>query len=133
LTVRDVYRERPLTRVIFDRRRRTPASARVFSTQAHGPVRVVGSPGEDLQSILRQLANEGIQSLLLEGGARLHEAAWDADVVDYVQLYVTPAACGPAGVPLFNGRPWSLSSLIEARVEVLGPDTVIEGYVHRPH
>jgi diaminohydroxyphosphoribosylaminopyrimidine deaminase / 5-amino-6-(5-phosphoribosylamino)uracil reductase len=133
LTVRDVYRERPLTRVIFDRRRRTPQAARVFSTQVQGPVRVVGSPGEDLKSILRQLASEGIQSLLLEGGARLHAAAWDADVVDYVQLYVTPAALGPTGVPLFGGRPWSMSSVIEPRIEVLGPDTLIEGYVHRPH
>jgi riboflavin biosynthesis pyrimidine reductase len=79
------------------------------------------------------LAGEGIQSLLLEGGAQLHAAAWDADVVDYVQLYVTPVALGPGGVPLFGGRPWSLSSLIEPKAEMLGPDTLIEGYVHRPH
>jgi diaminohydroxyphosphoribosylaminopyrimidine deaminase/5-amino-6-(5-phosphoribosylamino)uracil reductase len=133
LTVRDVYRERPLTRVIFDRRRRAPASARVFSTIKDGPVLVAGSPGEDLQSVLRYLAREGIQSVLLEGGAQIHAAAWDAGVVDYVQLFVTPVALGPAGVPLFGGRPWSMSSLIEPRVELLGPDTLIEGYVHRPH
>ena len=133
LTVRDVYRERPLTRVIFDRRRRTPASARVFSTIKDGPVVVAGSPGEDLQSVLRYLAREGIQSVLLEGGAQIHAAAWDAGVVDYVQLFVTPVALGPEGVPLFGGRPWSMSSLIEPRVELLGPDTLIEGYVHRPH
>jgi diaminohydroxyphosphoribosylaminopyrimidine deaminase/5-amino-6-(5-phosphoribosylamino)uracil reductase len=133
LTVRDVYRERPLTRVIFDRRRRAPASARVFSTIKDGPVLLAGSPGEDLQSVLRYLAREGIQSVLLEGGAQIHAAAWDAGVVDYVQLFVTPVALGPAGVPLFGGRPWSMSSLIEPRVELLGPDTLIEGYVHRPH
>jgi diaminohydroxyphosphoribosylaminopyrimidine deaminase/5-amino-6-(5-phosphoribosylamino)uracil reductase len=133
LTVRDVYRERPLIRVIFDRRRRTPASARVFSTIKDGPVAVVGSPGEDLQSVLRHLASEGIQSVLLEGGAHVHAAAWDAGVVDYVQLFVAPVALGPEGVPLFGGRPWSMASLIEPRVELLGPDTLIEGYVHRPH
>lgn len=133
LTVRDVYRERPLARVIFDRRRRTPASARIFSTAADGPVVVVGSPGSDLKSVLRQLGAEGIQSLLLEGGALVHAAAWDEDVVDYVQLYVTPVVLGPEGVPLFGGRPWSPSSLIDPRIEVLGPDTLIEGYVHRPH
>ena len=94
---------------------------------------VVGSPGETLRSILRQLGREGIQSLLLEGGAQIHAAAWDEDVVDYVQLYVTPAVLGPEGVPLFGGRPWSLSSLIDPKVELLGPDTLIEGYVHRPH
>jgi diaminohydroxyphosphoribosylaminopyrimidine deaminase/5-amino-6-(5-phosphoribosylamino)uracil reductase len=133
LTVRDVYRERPLVRVIFDRRRRTPASARVFSTIKDGPVVVVGAPGEDLQSALRHLASEGIQSVLLEGGAHVHAAAWDAGVVDYVQLFVAPVALGAGGVPLFGGRPWSLSSLIEPKVELLGPDTLIEGYVHRPH
>ena len=132
LTVRDVYRERPLLRVIFDRRRRTPRDARVFSTLEQGPVRMVGSADDDLQSVLRQLASEGVQSMLLEGGAQLHAAAWDADVVDYVQLYVTPVALGPSGIPLFGGRPWSLSSLIDPRVELLGPDTLIEGYVHRP-
>jgi len=133
LTVRDVYRERPLIRVIFDRRRRTPASARVFSTIKDGPVLVVGSRGEDLQSVLRHLASEGIQSLLLEGGAQIHAAAWDAGLVDYVQLFVAPVALGREGVPLFGGRPWSMSSLIDPRVELLGPDTLIEGYVHRPH
>jgi diaminohydroxyphosphoribosylaminopyrimidine deaminase/5-amino-6-(5-phosphoribosylamino)uracil reductase len=133
LTVRDVYRERPLTRVVFDRRRRTLPTARIFSTVADGPVLVVGSPGEDLKSMLRQLAREGIHSVLLEGGAQIHAAAWDEDLVDYVQLYVTPVALGPEGVPVFGGRPWPLSSLIDARVELLGPDTLIEGYVHRPH
>jgi len=133
LTVRDVYRERPLTRIIFDRRRRTPPTARIFSTGADGPVLVVGSPGEGLKSMLRQLGREGIQSVLLEGGAQIHAAAWDEDVVDYVQLYVTPAVLGPEGVPLFGGRPWSLASLIDPKVELLGPDTLIEGYVHRPH
>lgn len=133
LTVRDVYRERPLTRVVFDRRRRTPPTARIFSTVADGPVQVVGSPGEDLTSMLRQLAREGIHSVLLEGGAHIHAAAWDEDVVDYVQLYVTPVALGSDGVPVFGGRPWPLSSLIEPKVELLGPDTLIEGYVHRPH
>jgi len=133
LTVRDVYRERPLLRVVFDRRRRTPSTARIFSTTESGPVRVVGSAGESLQSMLRALAREGIQSILLEGGAALHEAAWDEGVVDYVQLYVAPMALGPGGLPLFNGRPWSMASLIDPKIELLGPDTLIEGYVHRPH
>ena len=32
LTVRDCYRLRPLARVVFDRRLRTPSTARLFST-----------------------------------------------------------------------------------------------------
>jgi diaminohydroxyphosphoribosylaminopyrimidine deaminase/5-amino-6-(5-phosphoribosylamino)uracil reductase len=132
LTAREVYRERPLLRVIFDRRRRTPATARIFSTAAAGPVKMVGSPGESLTSVVRQLAAEGVQSLLIEGGATVHAAAWDEGLVDYVQLYVSPRALGGDGIPLFGGRPWPMSSLIDSRVAILGPDTLIEGYVHRP-
>jgi diaminohydroxyphosphoribosylaminopyrimidine deaminase/5-amino-6-(5-phosphoribosylamino)uracil reductase len=157
LTVRDVYRERPLTRVVFDRRLRTPPNARLFSTLAAGPVIILTSRQTILErtahraaleqagativtpepagmrNALRALSAFDIQSLLIEGGAVLHGSAWDEGVVDYVQLYVAPNALGPAGVRLFDGRDVSLSSLIDAKIELLGPDTLIEGYVHRPH
>jgi diaminohydroxyphosphoribosylaminopyrimidine deaminase / 5-amino-6-(5-phosphoribosylamino)uracil reductase len=41
LTARGVFRDRPLVRVVFDRRLRTPPTARLFSTLAAGPVFVV--------------------------------------------------------------------------------------------
>ena len=41
LTARGVYRDRPLVRVIFDRRLRTPPDARLLSTVDVGPVIVV--------------------------------------------------------------------------------------------
>ena len=157
LTARDVYRERPLTRVVFDRRLRTPTRSRLFSTLSAGPViilttreaaaakssersaleragaAVIAPEETGVRQALRALSALGIQSVLLEGGAAVHAAAWDEGVVDYVQLYVTPVALGANGVPLLGGRAWSLSSLIDPKVEVLGPDTLIEGYVHRPH
>jgi diaminohydroxyphosphoribosylaminopyrimidine deaminase/5-amino-6-(5-phosphoribosylamino)uracil reductase len=157
LTARDVYRERPLARVIFDRRLRTPPSARVLSTLDSGPVIILTAPGvaqegsssaealrragatvlpiegSQVGAALRGLPALGIQSLVIEGGAELHAAVWDEDLVDYVQLYVTPAWLGQAGVPLLEGRDFSSASLIERRVEQLGPDVLIEGYVHRPH
>jgi len=131
LTAREVYRERPLTRVIFDRRGRVPPTARIFSTLSAGPVLVVTS--NELREGLEDLAVQGIHSVLLEGGATLHAAAWDAGVIDYVQLYVAPVWLGQDGVPLLEGREFSPASLIERRVEQLGPDVLIEGYVHRPH
>jgi riboflavin biosynthesis pyrimidine reductase len=63
----------------------------------------------------------------------VHAAAWDAGIVDYVQLYVAPVWLGGDGVPLLEGRDFSPASLTEPRVEQLGPDVLIEGYVHRPH
>lgn len=41
LTARGVYRDRPLVRVVFDRRLRTPPAARLFSTLDAGPVIVM--------------------------------------------------------------------------------------------
>jgi diaminohydroxyphosphoribosylaminopyrimidine deaminase / 5-amino-6-(5-phosphoribosylamino)uracil reductase len=131
LTAREVYRERPLARVVFDRRRRVPPTARIFSTLSAGPIMVVTS--SQLDDALKDLALRGIHSLVLEGGATVHAAAWDAGVVDYVQLYVAPVWLGQDGVPLLEGRDFSPASLIERRVEQLGPDVLIEGYVHRPH
>jgi diaminohydroxyphosphoribosylaminopyrimidine deaminase/5-amino-6-(5-phosphoribosylamino)uracil reductase len=156
LTVREIYRERPLARVIFDRRLRTPPAARVLSTISEGPVivlttsesllaepvraatleragaTVVATRQPGIAAALRELPARGIQSLLIEGGSALHGAAWEAGVVDYIQLYVTPAALGAAGVPL-DHRAFSTAGLFERNVDVLGPDVIIEGYVHRPH
>jgi diaminohydroxyphosphoribosylaminopyrimidine deaminase/5-amino-6-(5-phosphoribosylamino)uracil reductase len=155
LTARGAYRSRPLTRVIFDRHLRTPRDARVLSTHDAGPVIIVTtslaedhaearsaleargaeiliSPDGTLKTAVRCLGDREIGSLLLEGGAVIHRAAWDEGVADFVRLYVTPHQIGPGGVRFLNGRPFSSSGLFEMRVEPLGPDVLIEGYVHGP-
>jgi diaminohydroxyphosphoribosylaminopyrimidine deaminase/5-amino-6-(5-phosphoribosylamino)uracil reductase len=154
LTVRGVYRARPLTRVVFDRNLRTPPDARLLSTRASGPVIIVTTaaaaarrdlmrPLEDrgaeievarddsFSSALEPLARRSISSLMLEGGTEMHLAAWDARQVDVVSLYVTPKVLGPGGLRFLPGRRFATSELIDARVEPLGPDVLIEGYVHR--
>ena len=155
LTTRDVFRERPLSRIVFDRRLRMPPTARLLSTLKGGPVIVLtrsdaaGTPraaaleaagativtmeSDDLNAALTQLAASGIQSLVLEGGAALHASAWDAQVVDFVQMYVAPVSLGPGGVPVLAGRCVSPQTLVESRTTQLGPDSLIEGYVHGPH
>jgi diaminohydroxyphosphoribosylaminopyrimidine deaminase/5-amino-6-(5-phosphoribosylamino)uracil reductase len=156
LTARDVYRERPLARIVFDRRLRTPPAARLFSTLSEGPVIILTTtdavaaearraadleragatlvaPAEPgLAAAVRELPRRNIQSLLIEGGTALHAAAWDAKIVDYVQLYVTPIMLGAGGVPI-ESRAFSTAALFDRKVDVLGPDVIIEGYVHRPH
>ena len=154
LTVRDVYRERPLARVIFDRRLRTPATARVFSTLSTGPVIIVTADGgaaaspraealravgatlavsaeDSLRSALARLVPFEIQSVLLEGGPEVHAAAWREGVVDYVQAFIAPSAIGPGGLRVSDAFAASLPALFDSRVEVCGPDVSIEGYVHR--
>jgi len=154
LTVRGVFRTRPLVRVIFDRHLRTPPGARVLSTQEAGPVMIVTGPGgaahaqargrlEDLgvqievvedgtlQAAATRLGKRQIGSLMLEGGAAIHQSAWNEGIVDFVQLYVTPRVLG-AGVRLLNGQPFSSTALADRHIRPLGPDVLIEGYVHGP-
>ena len=132
LTPRGAYRSRPLTRVIFDRRLRTPAHAQVLSTQEAGPVIIVTTAqataraglrnalearGADIEvarddtfhAALERLGARRIGSLLLEGGATLHRAAWDEGLVDFVRLYVAPRAVG------FRWRPVSRPSSVLVR------------------
>lgn len=156
LTPREVYRERPLVRVVFDRRLRTPASARVLSTLDVGPViimttadgagraeprrtlerrgaEIAVAPDGTVRSALQLLGSREIGSLLLEGGAAVHAAAWDEGVVDFVRLYIAPRALGPGGVPFLPKQSFASGDLFSRRVEPLGADVLIEGYVHRPH
>jgi diaminohydroxyphosphoribosylaminopyrimidine deaminase/5-amino-6-(5-phosphoribosylamino)uracil reductase len=158
LTARGTYRERPLVRVVFDRRLRTPPTARLLSTLGAGPVIIVTTSsgaetaaaraalearGADilvaadgrLRTALTLLGERHVGSLLLEGGAELHASAWDEDLVDFVRLYIAPDAIGKNGgdaVPFLLDRPFASATLIDRRVETLGPDVLIEGYVHRP-
>ena len=82
---------------------------------------------------MKRLGARGIGSLLLEGGAELHAAAWEEGLVDFVRLYVTPFTLGPNGVPLLNGRGFKPGELVDLRIEPLGADVLLEGYVHGPH
>jgi diaminohydroxyphosphoribosylaminopyrimidine deaminase/5-amino-6-(5-phosphoribosylamino)uracil reductase len=151
-----VYRQRPLARVVFDRGLRMPAAAQMLSTRDAGPVIIVttaqGAARAELRKTLEDrgaeievaaddtlraalgcLGARQIGSLVLEGGAELHRAAWSESVADFVQLYVTPHVIGPGGVPFLDARLFSTAALIHRRIEPLGPDVLIEGYVHGPH
>ena len=154
LTVRDCYRLRPLARVVFDRRLRTPPTARLFSTLDAGPViimttaetveqqperagalRAAGATlmagSGDLGADVRALLAWDISSLLLEGGGALHAAAWQARIVDRVIVIVAPTVLGEQGAKVFDGLPVPLSQLQPVRVETLGPDAWMEADVHR--
>ena len=157
LTPRGVFRPRPLTRVIFDRRLRTPPSARVLSTLDAGPViivtgehacasapeksaalgaagaRLLALPTDDLAAACRALLREGVTTLVLEGGAALHRAALDADIVDAVDLYITPRRLGESGLAWMENRRFDWESLEHTSAVWLGPDILVEGHVHRNH
>jgi diaminohydroxyphosphoribosylaminopyrimidine deaminase/5-amino-6-(5-phosphoribosylamino)uracil reductase len=157
LTPRGAYRMRTLLRVIFDRRLRTPPTARVLSTVGAGPVIILSTPPAaeadpdrvraltcagarvellpapgTIRTALEVLASEGVTSLLVEGGASLHAAFWSAGLVDSVDLYVTPHALGSAGVAWVPFPVLASGLVTELSAVPVGEDVRIQGYVHRP-
>jgi diaminohydroxyphosphoribosylaminopyrimidine deaminase/5-amino-6-(5-phosphoribosylamino)uracil reductase len=159
LTARGAYRVRPLTRVVFDRRLRTPPTARVLSTLGAGPVIIVTTErgraaapdraaaltaagalilalaADDIRSALRALRHVNVTSVVLEGGAALHRAALDAGVVDEVHVYITPLPLGPQAVEWIGEGRLAWEGLRDRRALWLGEDVLVEGliqtHVHR--
>jgi diaminohydroxyphosphoribosylaminopyrimidine deaminase/5-amino-6-(5-phosphoribosylamino)uracil reductase len=90
----------------------------------------------DLGDLLRQLGARGVQSILLEGGARLNAAALEAGIVDRVMLFVAPILFGGSEGPgLFAGsgvaRLAEAIRLADIRVGRSGEDILIEGEIRR--
>jgi len=79
---------------------------------------------------LHGLGEDGVQSLLLEGGPRLAEAFLQADLVDQVLLFVAPrlGGSGPLFAPDLSG-PVELRRL---RAEQVDEDVLLSAYVHEP-
>ena len=153
LTVRDCYRLRALARVVFDRRLRISPQARLFSTLDAGPVIImttaaaVAGQSERVEALtragativegsgtlpedLRALVRFDISTLLLEGGAALHAAAWRAGLIDRVHVIVTPQMLGEGGLQSFEGMVIPMSELVPIKIEQLGPDRWMEADVH---
>jgi diaminohydroxyphosphoribosylaminopyrimidine deaminase / 5-amino-6-(5-phosphoribosylamino)uracil reductase len=83
-----------------------------------------------IEDELRALAEEGVQSLLLEGGATLAASFLTADLVDKLVLFVAPTLAG-AGPGLVTALP-SPRTLSRLRATAVGEDVLLEAYVHDP-
>jgi len=83
-----------------------------------------------LRNELDALAEEGVQSLLLEGGPTLAAAFLEQGLVDKLLVFVAPKLSG-AGSGMLAGlaSPVAITRL-ESRP--IGNDVVIQGYVHEP-
>jgi diaminohydroxyphosphoribosylaminopyrimidine deaminase/5-amino-6-(5-phosphoribosylamino)uracil reductase len=83
-----------------------------------------------LEDELRSLAQEGVQTFLLEGGATLAASFFAADLVDKLFLFVAPTLTG--GGPNVVAPLPAPVSLKRLRVEQVGEDALLEAYVHDP-
>ena len=83
-----------------------------------------------LEKELAALAQEGVQSLLLEGGPTLATAFFEADLLDKMLVFVAPRISGEGPHLLRElSKPVDLSRLTPRRV---GGDVLLTAYVHEP-
>ena len=82
--------------------------------------------GEELAA----LAEEGVQSLLLEGGPTLATAFLDADLVDKLLVFVAPVLGGSG--PRLAGDLRHSRRLARFEASRVGDDVLLSAYVHEP-
>lgn len=159
LTVRleDTRTKDPL-RVVLDSRGRVPPEARVLSLESEAPTAVATTGGMprgkekallnkgarvwrlpardgrvDLEELLKKLGEEGIDSLLVEGGATVATSFIEASSVDKVVFFIAPKVVGGPGAAIGGegveriADAWQLKDI---SVRMLDDDVVYEGYLN---
>lgn len=114
---------------IFDRHPLVLAPGPLTLPQAEVVV-VPGERGVDLAKALQVLADQGLISVIAEGGTRLATSLLQAGLVDALVVYLGGQLAGGLGKPMFDGeflgmqsaRPFRLT-----RVRRIQNDVVIEG------
>jgi diaminohydroxyphosphoribosylaminopyrimidine deaminase/5-amino-6-(5-phosphoribosylamino)uracil reductase len=83
-----------------------------------------------LEDELERLAEEAVQSLLLEGGPTLATSFLTAGLVDKLLLFVAPTFSGSG--PRFLGELAGPLALSHQRAERIGDDVLVEAYLREP-
>jgi diaminohydroxyphosphoribosylaminopyrimidine deaminase/5-amino-6-(5-phosphoribosylamino)uracil reductase len=145
-------------RIILDSRASIPLNARVLTQQSEAPTVIAstsGAPADkvaalrqggaevlivnegskvDLGELMKLLGGRGIASVLIEGGAGVHGSAFSAQIVDKVAWFIAPKIIGGQDAPGPVGG-MGAENLSEAaglervKVQLLGPDILVEGYL----
>jgi diaminohydroxyphosphoribosylaminopyrimidine deaminase/5-amino-6-(5-phosphoribosylamino)uracil reductase len=117
LSARDVQAERQPRRLTFG----------TGPLPADSELEVRAGP---LSDELRTLADEGVQSLLVEGGAALAESLLREDLVDKLILFVAPRIAG-SGIA-FTPELEVPVELTHLHAEPVGDDVLLAAYIHEP-
>ncbi|MGI8879094.1 MAG: bifunctional diaminohydroxyphosphoribosylaminopyrimidine deaminase/5-amino-6-(5-phosphoribosylamino)uracil reductase RibD [Jatrophihabitans sp.] len=129
LTVRNAagaLADRQPLRVVLDRRGRVPDEARVLDDAADTRILRTAVPS----FALKALWDEGVRSVLLEGGPTVAGAFIAAGCVDEVVLYLAPKLLGAGPVSLGDSGIGTLADAVSVDitdVTHLGPDLKIIG------
>lgn len=78
------------------------SAAGPLQTRLDGRAEVVGLGTDvDFSALLDNLAERGINRLMVEGGGQIHTALLSRELVDEIQLAIAPVVIGQSGAPRF--------------------------------
>ena len=147
-------RRRPIQRLVLDSALRMPLDCKLVATANNDVqiftvsndqarireltqrgLRVEVLPAEHgrvpLDQLLAKLGEQGILTLLTETGTRLNTALLSANLVDRIQLFVSPQIMGSDAVPAFKSMPAPLP-LAEVEVERYANDLSLNSLLNNP-
>ena len=130
LTVRDARRTRQPWRVVLTRSGQLPRKAHLFSDKF--AARTLIYKRKSLPSLLKDLGQRGITSVLIEGGGEVLGEALDKGLIDKVQIYLGPILTG-GPVIAFPGKGAGKTAdalrLREIAYQQIGQNISISGYL----
>lgn len=142
-----------ITKVVLDPALETPRGARIYESGdrvilVHGPeafpdpawagrATLISAPmregGFDWDFLLARLAEQGITSLIIEGGGKTAASALQAGIVQKIAFFYAPVILGNQGIPcvgdLCIDQLKDALRLKELRVKRLGPDLMLTAYL----
>ena len=126
--------EVPQKTLVFCSSRATAAAERGLNRQGVLVFRVSARENRlSLREVLGRLHQQGVRSLMVEGGAGVHGSFIDQRLADEVALFLSPKLFGGAAPGWIGGRGFSDPNhsprLTQTRVEPLGEDYLITGKV----
>ncbi len=115
----------PGTLLAVARRFRAPPGVETVVCGAGGMVR--------LDRVLKALYDKGVRRVLVEGGAGIHGALFDAGLIDQVAVFLSPRVVGGYGaVPAVGGlgksRMAAAAAIEDCIYHRIGGDLLVEGY-----
>jgi diaminohydroxyphosphoribosylaminopyrimidine deaminase/5-amino-6-(5-phosphoribosylamino)uracil reductase len=158
LTCRDYEGSNPV-RIVVDTKLRIPLDSKVLLNQENAPTIIATTESADkeklarletmgvkiltipeyeghvcLKSLMQELGNMEIDSILLEGGATLNYSSLKENIVDKVSIYIAPMLIGGQLAPSPVGGEGVLHlsdavKLTNINYSQVGKDIKIEGYI----
>lgn len=129
--------ERQPLRIILSGKSKIPASARVLNSEGGQAIIAKARKNNgrvDVKSLLKELAKEGVSSVLIEGGGETIASAFEAKVVDKVYFFIAPKVIGGRDATTSVEGPGIAKvgkaiGIKDMTVRKIGDDFLIEGYV----